>query len=306
MLYQVKHITQYEYAQPVSVSHHIACLLLKETSFQHVFYSKIEIYPEAIQRSFFTDYFKNELMSFSMQEPHQVLTITATHQVEVIERPKIVTPEHTTSWEQVRDQFKTYDASFSDIDLDCIQYIYHSPYVYYETQENYRAIRQYALESFTPRRPILLASLDLMHRVYRDFKFDPTATTVATPLSVIMRERRGVCQDFAHLSIACLRALKLPARYVSGYLLTMPPPGQPRLVGADMSHAWLQVYCPPYGWVDFDPTNDMIPATDHITVAYGRDYGDISPVKGVILGGGAQHQLKVSVDVMPLEHREVA
>ncbi|MCA9209436.1 MAG: transglutaminase family protein, partial [Planctomycetales bacterium] len=144
------------------------------------------------------------------------------------------------------------------------------------------------------------AATDLNARIHTEFAYDPRATTVNTPLEQVLKQRRGVCQDFAHLAIGCLRAMGLPARYVSGYLRTIPPPGQPRLVGADASHAWLSVYCGPLGWVDLDPTNNVIPTTDHLTVAWGRDYSDVCPIQGVFVGGG-QHTMTVSVDVEPLQ-----
>ena len=159
--------------------------------------------------------------------------------------------------------------------------------------------RAYARPSFAPGRPFLAAAVDLMHRIHHEFRFDPGATTIKTPVTRVLAERHGVCQDFAHLMIGCVRALGLPARYVSGYLLTDPPPGQPRLVGADASHAWLAVRDPHLGWIDLDPTNDVLPDRRHVTVAWGRDYGDVSPLRGVVLGG--QHQtLKVGVSVIPM------
>ena len=160
-------------------------------------------------------------------------------------------------------------------------------------------LADYARESFAENTPLLVGARELTRRIFKDFKFDPKATTVATPLEEVLEKRRGVCQDFAHLGIAFLRSLGLPARYVSGYLRTRPPEGRPRLVGADASHAWFAIFCPGLGWVDFDPTNDVQPAEEHITVAYGRDFGDVSPVAGILTGGG-DHEVKVSVDVNPL------
>ena len=154
----------------------------------------------------------------------------------------------------------------------------------------------YALPSFPPGRPILEAALDLTKRIYREFTFDSTSTDISTPVSHVLQERRGVCQDFAHLAITCLRGLGLPARYVSGYLLTYPPPGMEKLQGADASHAWLSVWAPEVGWVDFDPTNGIMPSEEHITVAYGRDYDDVSPISGILLGGSRQ-KMVVAVDV---------
>ena len=164
------------------------------------------------------------------------------------------------------------------------------------------SLAAYAKESFPAGRPILQATADLTRRIYEDFEYRPQSTDVNTQVAEVFGKRVGVCQDFAHLQIACLRSLGLAARYVSGYLRTIPPPGKPRLVGADASHAWLGVYCGgDVPWIDFDPTNNMIPDTDHVAVAYGRDYGDVCPVQGVFVGGG-DHTLSVSVDVAPMEH----
>ena len=157
----------------------------------------------------------------------------------------------------------------------------------------------YARESFPAGRNLLEAVLDLTARIHRDFKFDSTATTVATPLAQMLEQRRGVCQDFAHLQIACLRSQGLPARYVSGYLETVPPPGQPKLFGADASHAWASFFCPGLGWIDVDPTNNLLPSMQHITLGWGRDYSDVCPIRGVLVGG-EEHTLRVAVDVVAL------
>ncbi|OYW11667.1 MAG: hypothetical protein B7Z55_19015 [Planctomycetales bacterium 12-60-4] len=186
-------------------------------------------------------------------------------------------------------------ATESPLTLEALQFTFDSPSVTAPA-----AVGQYAAESFPAGRPILEGVRHLTTRIHEDFKFDPRATTVSTPVVEVFEHRRGVCQDFAHLEIAALRSLGIPARYVSGYLRTIPPPGRPRLVGTDASHAWLSVYCGEAGWIDVDPTNDCIVSTDHITVAWGRDYSDVCPIKGVFVGGGT-HQMTVSVDVQPLE-----
>jgi transglutaminase-like putative cysteine protease len=177
--------------------------------------------------------------------------------------------------------------------LEAAGYAFESPYVTIVAEA-----AALAAPSFPAGRPLLEAVADLTRRIHADFTYDQRATTVSTPVSEVLANRRGVCQDFAHLQIACLRALGLPARYVSGYLSTTPPPGKPRLVGADASHAWLAVYVPGAGWVEFDPTNDVIPDDKHIVVAWGRDFGDVTPLRGVVMGGGS-HSLRVSVDVSP-------
>jgi len=196
------------------------------------------------------------------------------------------------SWETVRD---TVPSDHTPDGLDAYQFVFDSIRVSAKPD-----LADYARQSFPRERPLLEAVFDLTTRIYQDFRFDPKATEVTTPVETFFEKRRGVCQDFSHLQIACMRSLGLPARYVSGYLRTLPPPGKARLVGADASHAWSSAWCPGFGWVDFDPTNNCIPTDGHITLAWGRDYSDVSPIRGVLLGG-AKHSLKVGVDVMPLE-----
>jgi transglutaminase-like putative cysteine protease len=179
--------------------------------------------------------------------------------------------------------------------LDAYQFVFESPRIRPSAQ-----LASYALRSFTPGRQFLDALLDLTDRIFRDFRFDAKATNVRTPTEEVFRKRCGVCQDFAHLEIACLRSLNLSARYVSGYLRTYPLPGRPRLIGADASHAWVSAYCPEIGWTDVDPTNNVMPSHDHVTVGWGRDYGDVSPLRGLILGG-RDHVLKVAVSVEPID-----
>ncbi len=178
--------------------------------------------------------------------------------------------------------------------LEAYDFVFQSPRIRPSAE-----FASYAAQSFTPGRKFADALLDLTGRIHRDFRFDSKATSVRTPPEEVLRKRQGVCQDFAHVQIACLRSLHLPARYVSGYLRTYPPPGRPRLVGCDVSHAWLSAYCPRLGWLDVDPTNNVVPSCNHVTVGWGRDYGDVSPLRGVIVGG-RDHTLKVAVDVEPI------
>ena len=199
--------------------------------------------------------------------------------------------ESAMPWETVAEMFR--DPVLPEV-VEPYQFVFDSPQVR-ASQE----LANYALESFGKDMPLFAGARDLTRRIFEDFKFDPKATTVATPLEEVWQKRRGVCQDFAHLGIACLRSLGLPARYVSGYLRTRPPAGKLRLVGADASHAWFRIFCPGTGWVDFDPTNNVQPAEEHIIVAYGRDYGDVSPVAGILTGGG-EHEVRVSVDVVEI------
>jgi transglutaminase-like putative cysteine protease len=217
------------------------------------------------------------------------LTVTARSRVAV--GPSLIPDAaETPAWESVRGWCRSdRSAPF----LEAAEFTFASPLVPGET-----GFTQYAQESFPRGRPILEAVLELTARIHRDFRFDPTATTVATPLAQVLARRRGVCQDFAHLEIACLRGLGLPARYVSGYLETVPPPGQPRLLGADASHAWIAFFCPGLGWIDADPTNNVLPSLQHITLGWGRDYSDVAPIHGVLVGG-EEHALTVGVDVLP-------
>ena len=279
MLYRVRHETRYDYEDPVSISHHILRLTPRGTS-----QTRIEISPRPPTLATHTDYFGNTVTSFNLLEPHHRLVVVATSEVEVIP-PLPIDLSASPAWETVRD----------NISFDSCQFVFDS------ARSGARPeLADYARTSFTSHRPLLEAARDLTRRVHQDFRFDTKATEVNTSVETIFQKRAGVCQDFAHLQIACLRSLGLPARYVSGYLRTLPPPGKPRLEGADASHAWCAVWSPDTGWVDFDPTNDCIPSDSHITVAWGRDYGDVSPVYGVLLGG-ADHTLDVGVDVVPLD-----
>jgi transglutaminase-like putative cysteine protease len=287
MTYQIVHRTLYEYAAPVTVSHHVARLEPRATSAQEKEQFTLKIFPEPTLRKSRPDYFDNRLCFFSIQEVHSRLEIIA-HSRVTVSAPKAAGAESSIFWESVAGMFR--DPVSPEV-VEPYQFIFDSPQACASLE-----FAEYARESFTKGTPLLAGVRDLTGRIYKDFKYDPKATTVATPLGEVWKKRRGVCQDFAHLGIACLRSLGIPARYVSGYLRTRPPEGKQRLVGADASHAWFGVFCPGTGWVDFDPTNNVQPAEEHITVAFGRDFADVSPVAGVITGGGA-HQLKVSVDV---------
>jgi len=295
MRYQVQHVTSYAYADPVSLCHSIAHLKPRETPFQRCLRANLRINPWPSVVREHRDLFGNRVSYFSVQQSHLQLEISATAELEV-RRPLLPEPAATQPWELARaeqQQLPSAQAAMSRL------FALPSPAVPLTALAS-----DYARESFTPGRPLLEAALDLVRRIYQDFEYDPTSTTVATPLAEVLELRRGVCQDFAHLAIAALRGLGLAARYVSGYLETLPPPGQPKLRGADASHAWLAVYCPEAtetrGWVDLDPTNDCPISDQYITTAIGRDYQDVTPVRGVFYGGG-EHSLKVSVDVDRLD-----
>ena len=287
MNYHITHSTLYEYSAPVSVSHHVARLepLITATQSRESF--SLRIFPEPALRKARTDYFGNQLCFFAIQEIHTQLEIVTHSRVSV--QPRRAAPnESAAAWESVAEMFR--DPVSPEV-VEPYQFVFDSPQIRVAPD-----LADYARASFDEATPLIAGARDLTRRIFKDFKFDPKATTVATPLEEVWEKRRGVCQDFAHLGIACLRSIGLPARYVSGYLRTRPPEGKPRLVGADASHAWFSVFAPGTGWVDFDPTNNCLPAEEHITVAYGRDFGDVSPVAGILTGGG-QHVVKVSVDV---------
>jgi len=237
------------------------------------------------------DYYGNRTASLVIAVPHQTLTVRAASVVTVEPRAHAALAAPKTSWEAVRARLSALDAPPL---AEPAEFLFDSPHV-----ERSRELADYAVKSFTARRAILESASDLARRIHRDFKFDRTATSVSTPLSQVLKDRRGVCQDFAHLMIGCLRSIGLAARYVSGYILTSPPPGRPRLVGADASHAWASLYCGERtGWVDIDPTNNCIVDDAHVTLGWGRDFADVTPMRGVILGGGTQ-ELAVRVTVSP-------
>ncbi len=287
MLYHIVHTTTYQYSELVSLCHNALHLEPRSSIRQQCHSVELDVRPEPGQVQQQLDYFGNPLTCFTIQQPHGQLVLRAESWVEVTP-PEALDLRATPAWETVRDELRCDRCSAA---LDAYQFVFPSRYVP-RTDE----LAQYALPSFAPQRPLAEAIHDLTRRIYHDFRYDPRATTVATPVHEVLAQRRGVCQDFAHLQLGCLRSLGLPARYVSGYLVTTPPPGQARLTGADASHAWLAVYCPGTGWIDFDPTNNRIPTNTHITLAWGRDYDDVSPVRGIILGGG-HSTLNVGVDV---------
>ena len=288
--YRVEHDTRYIHAAPVSMSQHVAYLVPRRLTHQAVHGHALDVAPlptDVVER---TDYFGNAVTQFSILRRYMELRVRATSVVEVRESGATIDPEDSPPWEAVRDAGAFQPGASLD---ESAQFRYPSTYV--QPAEDLAA---FARPSFAPGRPLLAGAIDLMQRIHDEFQFDSGATTVTTPISRVLAERRGVCQDFAHLQIACLRSLGVPARYTSGYLLTDPPPGSPRLIGADASHAWLSVCCPRDGWVDLDPTNAVLPGLRHVTLAWGRDYGDVSPLRGVVLGGG-EHELTVGVSVVP-------
>lgn len=288
--YDVTHKTKYTYSEAVPVCHNVVRLVPLSADHQTCVRHRCLILPTPADRVHRQDYFGNRVDHFSIYRAHRSLSVTAFSRV-VVTGKEPLDLLASKPWEEIRDQL---GSQRDEPHLRGYELSFPSPLL-----PPFPEIEAYAAQSFLPERPILDAAKDLTHRIYTDFAYDPKATTVSTPLLVAFKQRRGVCQDFAHVEIACLRSMGLAARYVSGYLRTTPPEGTVRLVGADASHAWLSVFAGPEGWVDFDPTNDVIPSGDHITLAYGRDYDDVCPVKGTFVGGG-QHGVSVSVDVLPV------
>jgi len=283
--YEVVHTTRYDYSESVAVSHHMARLSPRVLPYQQRLQHDLLIEPPPAVMTTHTDYFGNAVTYFAMQGAHKRLIVRARSQV-TMQAPSLPASSNTPPWEAVADR--------ATLPLEALEFLFDAALIPVSTE-----LRAYARAAFAPGRPLLDAVLELTRRIHDDFTFDREATTVATPLADVFKSRRGVCQDFARLEIACLRSLGLPARYVSGYLETVSPADSPRLVGADASHAWLTVYCPEVGWIPVDPTNNLVPSLTHVTLAWGRDYTDVSPIHGVILGGG-DHTLRVNVDVLRL------
>jgi transglutaminase-like putative cysteine protease len=287
MIFEVSHRTTYNYGKPVLQSEHLVYMTPRSGTRQSVQRHSLLIEPAPSANIAIEDYFGNSSAILTIEDEHSEFVIHARSTVEVYGRAPPLTGM-SVAWEDVTAKARRGEGK---LDIDVLQFVSASRHT-----RIVPAAIDYVRPSFPPGRPILEAALDLTQRIYREFTFDSTATDISTPVSHVLAERRGVCQDFAHLAITCLRALGLPVRYVSGYLLTYPPPGKEKLKGADASHAWISVWAPEAGWVDFDPTNGIMPSEEHITVAYGRDYGDVSPISGVLLGGSKQ-AMKVEVDV---------
>jgi transglutaminase-like putative cysteine protease len=291
MIYNIRHRTTYRYKYPVSMGNHVACLKPRTFTPNVLLENEIRIEPTPKTITERVDYFGNRLTIFTVQEPHQELVIEARSKVATSGGPEWTT-RATPAWEE---SARSLADDASDLGLDAYQFQFESPRIRIRKE-----FAEYALQSFTPGRPMNEALLDLTSRIYTDFRFDTKVTTVRTTVEEVFKKRRGVCQDFAHLQIACLRSINIAARYVSGYLRTTTPAGKARLVGADASHAWVSAYCRGIGWFGADPTNNVAPCDGHVTLAWGRDYGDVSPLRGLILGGGS-HTLEVAVDMEPVE-----
>ena len=287
--YTVEHETHYAYRVPVSQSWQLAHLTPRHLPWQKVLRHELRIEPTPDERREAKDAFGNGVTHFGVHGPHPLLRVTMACDVEISDRPdpsRVASP----TWEEVRAAL--LDGPGHD-DLGAVRMAEPSALVPWS-----EAARAYAAPSFVAGRSWLETVADLMHRIHREFEFEPGATTVTTSVDEVLELKSGVCQDFAHVMIACLRSHGLAARYVSGYLLTDPPPGRPRLLGADASHAWVGAYSPRHGWVELDPTNDHLADRRYITLASGADFADVVPLRGVILGGRGQ-TMKVAVSVIP-------
>ncbi|HHP7236401.1 MAG TPA: transglutaminase N-terminal domain-containing protein [Desulfobacterales bacterium] len=292
MRYRIVHRTEYVYHAPVSLCYNEARLMPRATAAQTPAEAALVVEPTPLDMRRRTDFFGNAVVFFSIQQPHETLRVTATSQVTVHPQDPRPAAGGDLPWREARRRLAQ---GRSDPDLDARQYTAPSPRIQIGA-----AVHEYARTVFSGDRGLLESTAELMHRIYGDFEYLPGTTTITTPLETLAAQRRGVCQDFAHFAIGCLRSLGLSARYVSGYIETLPPAGQVQLKGADASHAWFAVYLPGTGWFDFDPTNEQQPGAQHVTVAWGRDYADVVPLKGVIFSSGT-HEMRVAVDVERIE-----
>ncbi len=290
--YRVLHETLYTYMFAVSLSQQYLHLSPRNFPYQQCESQKIQIDPPPEHEQSRLDYFGNLTRHITLTDPHHKLSVLADFRVVLSPRPGLEQIKGSQTWESLAQSMHRPPTTES---LEALQFLYDSPHIHCDT-----ALADYARQSFTAGRPHLEAALALTQQIFDEFEFDPTATDISTPLTEVLAGRRGVCQDFAQLMIGCLRSLGLPARYISGYILTHPAPGQPRLIGADASHAWVSVFCPNLGWIDFDPTNRCLVKHEHITLGWGRDFSDVTPLRGVVLGGGEQI-LEVKVTVLPAD-----
>jgi transglutaminase-like putative cysteine protease len=296
--YRVVHQTRYLYQSKVTLSQQYLHLTPRWFDYQETEAHLIRLDPDSSELAQGVDFFGNSTRHVALTVPHDRLLVHAESTVLLRQRPGLEVLARSPAWESVRASvagaFELPEPGRAAA-LEACRYLYASPHVVW-----FPELEAYARASFTPGRGLLEAAFDLTRRIFDDFEFNSRATDISTPLEQVMRGRRGVCQDFAQLMIGCLRAIGLPARYMSGYILTHPRAGQPRMIGADASHAWVSVFCPELGWVDFDPTNRQLVQHEHITLGWGRDFSDVTPMRGIVLGGGAQ-TLDVQVTVTPLD-----
>lgn len=297
MKYRLRHTTRYDYTSSVTLSHNEARLLLRDLPWQKCENTRLMISPSPLRQHERRDFFGNRVIYFAIQDIHDSLEVTVESQVTTQPRPQ-PTSGMRTSWESVAEQLAPGSHHYNPVtEAACLEarlFTLDSPFIQRQPE-----LAEFAQQSFTPGRPLVEATLDLNQRIFDEFQYDSSFSSLATPVLDVLQSRRGVCQDFAHLAIGALRSIGLAARYVSGYLETQPPPGQEKLLGADASHAWLAVFVPGWGWMEIDPTNGSTPSERYLTLGWGRDYADVTPLKGVMNGGG-EHELKVAVDVLPV------
>jgi transglutaminase-like putative cysteine protease len=289
--YAVRHTTLYEYGGEVAHSHHLLHLTPREFEYQRCLAHSLVLDPQPSAAREDRDAFGNSIARLEYDRAHDHLSVSAVMRVEVLPRTRGRHLEESESWERVRERLRYHASAPSPPDLEACRFRMRSRHVPLKD-----AVEDYARESLEPGRPIAVAAHALTRQIYRDFDYVPGSTSNRTSIIDVLASRRGVCQDFAHFMIGCLRSSGLAARYVSGYIRTARDAEPDTLVGGDASHAWVSVYCPPLGWVDFDPTNDCVVDEDHVTLAWGRDFGDVSPLRGMIVGGG-RHKLSVDVGV---------
>jgi transglutaminase-like putative cysteine protease len=289
MRFKIKHITRYEYPAPVLQAMNLGYLIPRNSARQQCISNQLSVNPEATTSMTRVDYFGNQAFHFTVESEHQILEVVATSDVDVSAGADWPSANISNTCAQARELLGRSEQLDS---LLAREYLLDSPLVAHDVM-----LAEFAAPFFGEDRPFLESVSELNSHIFNEFTFDPTFSGISTPISDVFEHRKGVCQDFAHLAIACLRSLGYPARYVSGYLETVPPPGTVKLVGSDATHAWFEVYSPGEGWFEFDPTNNSIPAEQHIVTAWGRDYTDVTPLKGVVFGGGLGHNLSVSVDV---------
>jgi transglutaminase-like putative cysteine protease len=289
VLYRVRHITEYLYQSRVSHCYNMAHVTPRSTSRQDCLSSRVDVSPTANTGSTRVDYFGNRAYHFEIQKPHKKLIITSVSEVRT--NPQRSAPELELGI-NCKEARESMNLSLDPDVLFAREYVMDSAMIKASSE-----LEVYARDLFNDDKPLLTAVMELTTRIFEEFDYSPAATTIATPISEVMETKKGVCQDFAHLQIGCLRSLGFAARYISGYLETLPPPGQEKLVGADATHAWLAVYIPGEGWVEFDPTNNCMAHEQHVVTAWGRDFYDVTPLCGVIYGGGSHPTLNVSVDV---------
>lgn len=291
MRYEVRHTTHYKYANRVTRCYNLANVVPRNTQRQRCLKNRVTVSPQPAAMHKRTDYFGNKAYHFEIQKPHTELIITAQSEIQIDDNDLDRAPnlDLGVSYSQALDYLRHNDSQQT---LEAREFLLSSPMI-----ECSDTLAAYAQPSFAPDRSLKSCVTELTSRIFTEFTYDPAFSTIATPLAEVMEHRKGVCQDFAHLQVGCLRSMGVPARYVSGYIETLPKPGEEKLVGADATHAWIAYFCPDEGWLEFDPTNNTTASNQHIVTAFGRDFFDVTPVKGVIFGGGEAPLLSVSVDV---------